>query len=126
MGLGSRIQKLRINNGLTQEQLAEMLSISRQSVSKWEMDQSLPEIDKVIMSKLFLVGTDEILLEDEEIKNLRPQEIHLGSIYLIVRDFEKSISFYEQLLSMMVSTRNCGNKFAEFYFDKKTLNLLYL
>ena len=124
MGLGSRIQKLRINNGLTQEQLAEMLSISRQSVSKWEMDQSLPEIDKVIMSKLFLVGTDEILLEDEEIKNLRPQEIHLGSIYLIVRDFEKSISFYEQLLSMMVSTRNCGNKFAEFYFDNKCLALM--
>lgn len=81
MGLGSRIQRLRINNGLTQEQLAEMLSISRQSVSKWEMDQSIPEIDKVIMmSKLFSVGTDEILLEDEEIKNLRPQEIHLGSI----------------------------------------------
>ena len=124
MGLGSRIQKLRINNGLTQEQLAEMLSISRQSVSKWEMDQSLPEIDKVIMSKLFLVGTDEILLEDEEIKNLRPQEIHLGSIYLIVRDFEKSISFYEQLFSMMVSTRNCGNKFAEFYFDNKCLALM--
>ena len=58
-----------------------MLSISRQSVSKWEMDQSIPEIDKVIMmSKLFSVGTDEILLEDEKIKNLRPQEIHLGSI----------------------------------------------
>lgn len=125
MGLGSRIQRLRINNGLTQEQLAEMLSISRQSVSKWEMDQSLPEIDKVIMmSKLFSVGTDEILLEDEEIKNLRPQEIHLGSSYLIVRDFEKSISFYEQLLSMSVSTRNCGNKFAEFYFDNKCLALM--
>ena len=125
MGLGSRIQKLRINNGLTQEQLAEMLSISRQSVSKWEMDQALPEIDKVIMmSKLFSVGTDDILLEDEEIKNLRPQEIHLGSIYLIARDFEKSISFYEQLLSMSVSTRNCGNKFAEFYFDNKCLALM--
>lgn len=125
MGLGSRIQKFRIDNGLTQEQLAEMLSISRQSVSKWEMDQSLPEIDKVIMmSKLFSVGTDELLLEDEEIKNLRPQEIHLGSIYLIVRDFEKSISFYEQLLSMNVSTRNCGNKFAEFYFDNKCLALM--
>lgn len=125
MGLGSRIQKLRINNGLTQEQLAEMLSISRQSISKWEMDQALPEIDRVIMmSKLFSVGTDEILLEDEEIKNLRPQEIHLGSIYLIARDFEKSISFYEQLLSMSVSTRNCGNKFAEFYFDNKCLALM--
>ena len=67
MGLGGRIQKLRIDNGLTQEQLAEMLSVSRQSVSKWEMDQSLPEIDRVIMmSKLFSVGTDEILLRSEE------------------------------------------------------------
>lgn len=125
MGLGNRIQKLRIDNGLTQEQLAEMISVSRQSISKWEMGQSLPEIDKVIhMSKIFSVGTDEILLENEEIKNLRPQGIHLGSIYLIVRDFERAISFYEQLLSMTVSTRNCGNKFAEFYFDNKCLALM--
>ena len=77
-----------------------------------------------MMSRLFSVGTDEILLEDEDIKNLRPQELHLGSIYLIVRNFEKSISFYEQLLSMPVSTRNCGNKFAEFYFDNKCLALM--
>lgn len=46
MGLGDRIQKLRIDNGLTQEKLAEMLSVSRQSVSKWKMNQSLPELDK--------------------------------------------------------------------------------
>ncbi len=125
MGLGSRIQKLRIDNGLTQEQLAEKLSISRQSISKWEMDQSLPEIDKVIlMSKLFSVDTDAILLDDKEIKDLRTQQIHLGSIYLIVRDFEKAVSFYEKLLSMTVSTRNCGNKFAEFYFDNKCLALM--
>lgn len=125
MALGNRIQKLRIDNGLTQEKLAEMLSVSRQSVSKWEMDQSLPELDKVIMmSKLFSVGTDEILLEEEEIGQQRQQEIHLGSIYLIVRNFEKSISFYEKLLSMDVSTRNCGNKFAEFYFDNKCLALM--
>lgn len=125
MSIGSNIQRLRINNGLTQEQLAEMLSVSRQSVSKWEMEQSLPEIDKVVqMSKLFSVGTNEILLEDEDIKNLRPQEIHLGSVYLIARDFEKSITFYEKLLSMAVSTRNCGNKFAEFFFDNKCLALM--
>ncbi len=40
MGVGNRIQLLRIKNGLTQEQLAEKLSVSRQSVSKWEMEQS--------------------------------------------------------------------------------------
>lgn len=125
MSLGKRIQQLRIDNGLTQEQLAEKLTVSRQSVSKWEMDQSLPEIDKVIlMSRLFSVGTDEILLEEEDIKKLRPQELHLGSVYLIARDFEASIAFYEKLLSMAVSTRNCGNKFAEFFFDNKCLAIM--
>uniref|UniRef100_UPI0040564F42 helix-turn-helix domain-containing protein n=1 Tax=Acetatifactor sp. TaxID=1872090 RepID=UPI0040564F42 len=125
MSIGSRIQQLRIYNGLTQEQLAEKLNVSRQSISKWEMEQALPEIDKVIlMSKLFSVGTNDILLDEEENKKLRPQEIHLGSVYLIARDFEKSIWFYEKLLSMTVSTRNCGNKFAEFFFDNKCLALM--
>lgn len=125
MSIGARIQQFRVNNGLTQEKLAEMLNVSRQSVSKWEMDQSLPEVDKIIlMSKLFGVGTNEILLEAADRKKLRPQELHLGSVYLIARDFEKSIAFYEKLLSMKVSTRNCGNKFAEFFFDNKCLALM--
>ena len=125
MSIGINIQKLRINNGLTQEQFAEKLGVSRQSISKWEIGQSLPEIDKVVlMSKLFSIGTNEILLEDYDIKRLKPQEVHLGSIYLIARDFEKSITFYEKLLSMSVSTRNYGNKFAEFFFDNKCLALM--
>ena len=125
MSIGINIQKLRMNNGLTQEQFAEKLGVSRQSISKWEIGQSLPEIDKVVlMSKLFSVGTNEILLEDYDIKRLKPQEVHLGSIYLITRDFEKAITFYEKLLSMNVSTRNCGNKFAEFFFDNKCLALM--
>lgn len=125
MGIGTRIQQLRINNGLTQEKLAELLSVSRQSVSKWEIEQSLPEVDKIVqMSRLFSVGTDDILLEKADMKKLRPQELHLGSVYLIVRDFEKSVAFYEKLLSMNVSTRNCGNKFAEFFFDNKCLALM--
>lgn len=125
MSIGTNIQQLRINSGLTQEQLAEKLSVSRQSVSKWEMEQSLPEIDKVVlMSRLFSVGTNEILLEENDLKKLRPQELHLGSVYLIARDFEASVSFYEKLLSMPVSTRNCGNRFAEFFFDNKCLSLM--
>lgn len=125
MGIGNRIFQLRINNGLTQEQLAETLKVSRQSVSKWEMEQSIPETDKVIaMSKLFSVSTDDILLDSDEIKKLKPQQLHLGSIYLIVRDFERAIIFYERLLSMSVSTRNCGDKFAEFFFDNKCLALM--
>lgn len=125
MGIGERLQNLRIQNGLTQEQLAEKLNVSRQSVSKWEMDQSIPETDKIILiSRLFSVGTDRILLDPEETKKHAPQQLHLGSIYLIVRDFERAIAFYEKLLSMPVSTRNCGNRFAEFFFDNKCLALM--
>lgn len=125
MGIGKQIQQLRVSNSLTQEQLAEKLGVSRQSVSKWELDTAVPEIDKVIMmSKLFSVCTDQILLEECDIKKIRPQELHLGSIYLIVRDFEKAISFYEKLLSMKVTSRNCGNKFAQFHFDNKCLALM--
>ena len=125
MGIGTKIQELRIENGLTQEQLAEKLNVARQSVSKWEMEQAIPETEKIIMmSKLFSVTTDIILLGEDEIKKRNPQQLHLGSIYLIVRDFEKAVSFYEKLLSMKVSTRNCGNKFAEFFFDNKCLALM--
>lgn len=125
MGIGTRIQNLRINNGLTQEQLAELLDVSRQSISKWEMEQSIPETEKIIqMSRIFSVETDRILLDDEEINKNNVQQLHLGSIYLVVRDFEKAVSFYEKLLSMPVSTTNCGNKFAEFFFDNKCLALM--
>lgn len=125
MSIGQKILELRTKHGLTQEQFAEKLGVSRQSVSKWEMEQSLPETDKVVLiSKLFTADINEILLDDDDLKKLRPQQMHLGSIYLIVRDFEKSIDFYEKFLSMTVSTRNCGNKFAEFFFDGKCLALM--
>lgn len=57
-----RIQELRRRKGLSQEQLAEILGVSRQAVSKWEGGQSLPEVEKLIaMSALFDVTVDYIL-----------------------------------------------------------------
>ncbi|HCC35217.1 MAG TPA: transcriptional regulator [Ruminococcaceae bacterium] len=62
-----RIQELRKNKGLSQEQLAELLGVSRQAVSKWESGQSLPEIEKLIaMSGLFGVTVDYILKGEGE------------------------------------------------------------
>ena len=62
MTIGQKIVQLRTAKGISQEQLAEMLSISRQSVSEWEMDQALPQIDKVLqLSELFNISTDELL-----------------------------------------------------------------
>ena len=68
MDIGAKIQEHREKNGLTQEALAEKIGVSRQSVSKWELGQALPEVDKIVsMSKLFGTTTDELLLADERI-----------------------------------------------------------
>lgn len=62
MTVGERIQQLRKAAGLSQEQLAEQLDVSRQSVSKWELNDAAPEISKIIaLSELFGVSTDELL-----------------------------------------------------------------
>ncbi|WP_160686655.1 helix-turn-helix transcriptional regulator [Clostridium sp. C2-6-12] len=68
MNIGKKIQTLRKQMNLSQEQLAEKLSVSRQAVSKWELDQSIPDTDKILeISKLFNVSTDYIL--NDEITN---------------------------------------------------------
>ena len=62
MKIAERIQQLRKSKGLSQEQLAAQLDVSRQAVSKWESGQSVPELDKIIlMSNLFETTTDYLL-----------------------------------------------------------------
>lgn len=70
MSLGERIQQLRKSKGLSQEELAEKLNVSRQSISKWELDNSIPELNKIVlMSEFFLVSTDYLLKESEHMNN---------------------------------------------------------
>lgn len=65
MTVGQKIAVLRTAMQMSQEQLAERLDVSRQSVSKWEADQSLPEVGKILqLSSLFNITTDD-LLKDE-------------------------------------------------------------
>lgn len=64
MKIGEKITRLRTMSGMSQEQLAESLGVSRQSVSKWEMDQALPQIDKVLpLCDLFGISADQLLQE---------------------------------------------------------------
>lgn len=67
MTIGEKISKLRKENNYTQEQLAEILNVSRQSVSKWETDLTYPETEKIIaLSKLFECSADYLLKEDAD------------------------------------------------------------
>lgn len=68
MTLGERIQSLRKEAGLSQEELGDKLGVARQSVSKWESDTTIPELDKLIaMSRLFHISVGALLgIEESE------------------------------------------------------------
>lgn len=76
MIIADKIIMLRKKNGWSQEELAEQLDVSRQSVSKWESGLSVPDLNKVVaMSTLFGVSTDFLLKDDlEEISTSETQE----------------------------------------------------
>lgn len=75
MNMADRIQYLRKSKGISQEELADKVGVSRQAVSKWESEQSTPDLEKIIiMSDFFGVTTDYILkgiepVADKEQKN---------------------------------------------------------
>lgn len=67
MGFGDKLQALRKEKGLSQENLAERLGISRQAVAKWEISHSYPNIDKLILlSNLFKVSIDKLVKDYDE------------------------------------------------------------
>jgi len=64
-----KLRQLRIQNNYSQEQLAELLNVSRQAISKWESGNGLPDIENIkATAHLFDVTLDSLLIEGEEIQ----------------------------------------------------------
>ena len=69
MTVGQKIIQLRNSMGISQEKLAELMGVSRQSISKWEMEQTMPQIDKILqISDIFGISCDELLREKVELR----------------------------------------------------------
>ncbi|MDD4124046.1 MAG: helix-turn-helix transcriptional regulator [Bacilli bacterium] len=65
--IGKKIHELRVISNYSQDQIAEILYVTRQAVSRWELGQTLPSIDNLIeLSKLFNVSFEEILCMNDE------------------------------------------------------------
>ena len=65
MTTGEKLAKLRREQNLTQEQLAELLGVSRQAISKWESGAAYPETEKLIrLGKLYHCSMDYLLMDD--------------------------------------------------------------
>lgn len=66
MNIADRIQNLRKSRGISQEELADKIGVSRQAVSKWESEQSTPDIEKVILLSNYFETTTDYLLKGIE------------------------------------------------------------
>ena len=92
MSLGEKIYALRTQNKLSQDELAEKLHVSRQSVSKWENNAAVPELDKIIrMSEIFGVTVDELVKENAQPKAEEPQQEPVPTVVQVIEKnrFEK-------------------------------------
>lgn len=75
MKLSEKIVELRKAKGMTQEELASVCNVSRQSISKWEADIALPELDKLlVLSDTFHVSVDVLLRDELELD--KRKEVH--------------------------------------------------
>lgn len=74
MTLGNKILSLRKTINLSQEQLAEQLGVTRQTISKWELDETAPDLKQAKqLSKIFKVSLDE--LTDNDVKNILMEKV---------------------------------------------------
>lgn len=129
MTFSEKLALLRKQKGLSQEQLAEQLNVSRQSISKWESQQALPETSKLLqISEIFGVSLDQLLKEDLEISGLMGTTTETESTDLVVDPVK---------LDMMFCTRcgkensadskfcgYCGNPFKSFTVSQSTTGSL--
>lgn len=68
MTLGEKIKKARIESGLTQEQLAGKMMVSRQAITKWEADKGIPDVSNLkLLAQLLSVSVDYLLDDGKEI-----------------------------------------------------------
>lgn len=100
MKLSENLKRIRKDNNLSQEQLAEKLGVSRQAVSKWESGQSYPEMDKVLLiCKLFNYNLDELMNENiKEVDETKQSKININKY---VDDFFNFITKTIDMFSVM-------------------------
>lgn len=85
MTFGEKLLLLRKKKGLSQEQLASELSVSRQAISKWEVDDSFPELKNIIqISELFDTSLDYLLKNDKSLEKDVNLNVIENKMYLMI------------------------------------------
>lgn len=109
MNFGERLYELRTKQNMSQEQLAELLDVSRQSVSKWENDKGFPEMSRILfMSDYFQIsldylmrGMDEPSKEERKKETFKPQTIRYAWNSFLSNLSENQIKLFYVMLVMV-------------------------
>ncbi|MFF2341108.1 helix-turn-helix domain-containing protein [Bacillus mycoides] len=86
MEFGSKLKELRKKNNYSQQQIAEILHVTAQAVSKWENNKSVPDITTLVqISDLYNVSLDYLIKSDKQLQNkLSIRKVHLRMINLLI------------------------------------------
>ena len=109
MEIGNKINQLRKLSGMTQEQLAEKLNVSRQTISKWESDSTSPDLESIVkISRIFHVSLDDLLKEGEAgVANKTDKQITLEDLMKInLHNRKMTLLLISGLIFIMVSILN--------------------
>ena len=82
MDFGDKLKQYRINEGLSQEQLAEKIGVSRQAITKWETKRGLPDVENmIILAELFKLTLDELVLSEVKRQENKPAVFESETVY---------------------------------------------
>lgn len=82
MDFGDKLKQYRLNEGLSQEQLAEKIGVSRQAITKWETKRGLPDVENmVILAEVFKLTLDELVLEEVKKQENKPMIFESETVY---------------------------------------------
>lgn len=82
MNFGDRLKQIRMNQGLSQEQLAEKIGVSRQAITKWETNRGLPDVENmIILAKLFKMTLDELILQRKDEQDIQENLCSSETVY---------------------------------------------
>lgn len=105
MTFGERLYELRNKKNLSQEELAEALDVSRQSISKWENDKAYPEMTRLLfMSDYFDVSLDYLMrgIEKEDNDEIVLEKYKKKNILLVWNNFLSNLSKKQKILFMLL------------------------
>lgn len=126
MEIGNKLNQLRKLSGMTQEQLAEKINVSRQTISKWESDSTSPDLESIVkISRIFHVSLDDLLREAETgVTNKTDEQITLEDLMKInLHNRKMTMLLIGGLLCVMVSVLNFAHVIA---LQSTTLSTQYM